>query len=118
MNDDLGDSDPASPGYGGKAVPGVFRSAGAIWPAALTQVNLFVYSDSQQQVDLQMLIPGGGSPLQQSGTSSPNAPFMTSFNVAQEGRHLLQTRLSKPGADPARLYIKVSYLGPATSNLF
>jgi alpha-amylase len=118
MDDDLGDSDPASPGYGGKAVPGTYRTAGAIWPAAGSQVNLSVYSDLPQQVDLQVLLPGSEPVLQQSGTSSPNEPFMAAFNVAQEGRHLMQARLSAAGAPPARLYVKVDYIGPATSNLF
>ena len=34
-----------------------------------------------------------------------------------EGRYILQARLSNAAAPPARLYIKVDYLGPAESTL-
>jgi hypothetical protein len=40
------------------------------------------------------------------------------FPVAVEGRYILTARLSNLGDPPARLYIKVDYLGPATSALF
>jgi alpha-amylase len=118
MADDLGDSDPASPGYGGQAVPGVYRVAGAIWPAAGSLVTLSVYSDTPQNVDLQALIPGSAPVMQQSGASSPDQPFRASFQVAAEGRHILQAKLSPAGAAPARLYVKADYLGPAISALF
>lgn len=118
MNDDLGDSSGQSPGYGGKAVPGVYRAAGAIWPAAASQVNIYVYSDTPQDIDLQVLLAGSAAVIAQSGESTATVPFSVSFAVAQEGRHLLEARLSNAGAVPARLYIKVDYLGPATSNLF
>jgi hypothetical protein len=55
MEDDLGDSNAAF-GYGGKAIPNTFRRAGAIWPAAGSQVKLSVYADAPQQVDLEMLM--------------------------------------------------------------
>jgi alpha-amylase len=59
MDDDLGDSDPATPQYGGKAIPTTFRNAGAVWPAAGSLVNLYIYSDTPQQIDLQVLQPDG-----------------------------------------------------------
>jgi alpha-amylase len=55
--------------------------------------------------------------LQKSGHSTPNVPFTANFTVAQEGRHLLQAQLSKAGDAPARIYIKVDYLGPASLNV-
>jgi len=118
MDDDLGDNDPLSLGYGGKAVPDVYRTAGAIWPAVGSQVNLYVYSDAPQQVDLLVLIPGAAAVLQASGQSTPGVPLTANFVVAREGRHLLQAKLSTAGAAPARVYIKADYLGPASSNLF
>jgi alpha-amylase len=122
MDDDLGDSDPASPGYGGRAVAGAFRTAGAIWPAAKSQVNLFVYSDAPQQLDLRVEFAGvvAGTPpaLQKNGHSTPTVPFVANFTVGPEGRYLLQSQLSTPGAPPARLYVKTDYLGPASSVLF
>ncbi len=118
MDDDLGDSDPASPGYGGKAIAGTYRLAGAIWPAAGSHVNISVYSDAALQLDLQVLIPAGMLLLDATGASSPNIPFQTGFDVGLEGRHVLQAQLSTDGAAPARIYIKVDYLGPATSSKF
>ena len=118
MDDDLGDNDPATPGYGGKAVSDSYRLAGAIWPAVGSQVNALVYSDAAQLVDLQILIPGSSPVLNQSGSSSPTVPLTAAFTVAKEGRHVVQAKLSSAGATPARLYIKLDYLGPATSDLF
>jgi alpha-amylase len=118
MDDDLGDSDPATPGYGGRAIPAVFRSAGAIWPAAGSQANFFLYSDSPQPVDFQVVGPDGTPVLAQSGESGPNVPLAPTLAIAQEGRYLLQARLSTAGAPPARIYLKADYLGPATSDLY
>jgi alpha-amylase len=119
MDDDLGDNDAASPQYGGKAISGTWRKAGSIWPAAGSQVNIFVYSDTPEQIDL-MVVPPHGSPAlpQQSGQSTPSVPFMVSITVKQEGGHLIQARLSTAGAAPARIYVKVDYIGPANSDLF
>ena len=118
MDDDLGDSSAGSLGYGGKVVPVIYRSGGAIWPAAGSQVNLFIYADTPQQVDLQVLLPNAPNVFQQSGQTTPNVPLIASLTVAQEGRHVLQARLSTAGAPAARIYIKVDYLGPALSVLF
>jgi alpha-amylase len=118
MDDDLGDASAGSPGYGGKAVAGAFRSAGSIWPAPGSAVNLFVYSDTPQQVDVQVSLPGNPPVLAISGSSTPTVPFAASFNASREGFHLLQARLSDARAAAARLYVKVEYSGPATSELF
>jgi len=118
MSDDLGDSDPATPQYGGQAIPVTYRNAGAIWPAAGSKVNLNIYSDTMQQIDLRVLQPDGSAVLQESGQSAPALPFAASFNVSEEGRHLVQVRLSIAGSVPARAYVKVDYLGPAMSTLF
>jgi len=56
--------------------------------------------------------------LQQSGASTANVPLTASFMVAEEGRHVVQAKLSRAAAVPARIYIKVDYQGPATSTLF
>jgi len=114
MDDDLGDSTTAFQ-YGGRAIPGAYRNAGAIWPAAGSQVNINIYSDAPQQVDMRVITSPPGSPavLQVSGQSGPNVPFSTNFLVGAEGRHLLQAQLSTAGSPPARLYVKVDYSGPA-----
>lgn len=117
MDDDLGDNN-ATFGYGGKAVPGVFRRAGAIWPAASSRVNFSVYADTPQQVDLEMLMPGSAPIAVPSGAATPTVPLAISVNIPAEGRYILQARLSNAAAPPARLYIKVDYLGPAESTLF
>ena len=118
MDDDLGDSDPASPQYGGQAIPLTYRNAGAIWPAAGSTVNISVYSDTALQIDLQVLAPGNTIALAKSGPSTSDLALTGSFIVLQEGRHLMQAKLSIAGAAPARIYVKADYMGPATSLLF
>jgi len=118
MDDDLGDISAGSPGYGGKVIPGTYRSAGSIWPAVGSQVNLFVYSDAPQQLNLQVSISGSPPVLTTNGTSTPTAPLTATFIVVQEGFHLIQAMLSTPGAAPGRIYVKVDYIGPTTSTLF
>ena len=107
-----------SPAYGGKAIPDAYRIAGAIWPAAASRVESIRLSDTPQQIDLNVLVPGTPAILNQTGRSTPNTPLAATFTVAHEGRHLLQAKLSTPGAPATRLYIKVDYLGPASSTLF
>jgi alpha-amylase len=117
MDDDLGDNNAVF-GYGGKAVPGTFQTAGAIWPAAGSQVNISVYADAPQQVALEMLMPGSNPVGAANGAATPEAPLVVNVNVAQEGRYVLQAKLSNAGDPPARLYVKVDYMGPAESALF
>jgi alpha-amylase len=120
MADDLGDSDPATPQYGGSAMPVTYRAAGAIWPAAGSQVNISIYTDTPQQVELVVQAPAGAPaiPAFPGGAATPNVPLMASFPVIVEGRHVLTARLSNSVDPPARLYLKVDYLGPAVSALF
>jgi hypothetical protein len=119
MADDLGDNDPATPQYGGYAIPGAYRTAGAIWPAAASQMNLSVYSDAPQQVELLIQAPAGAAAIPAlAGVATPTIPLVASFAVEVEGHHLLTVKLSNPGDPPARLYLKVDYLGPAVSAAF
>ena len=118
MDDGLGDSNPQSLQYGGKVIPGTYRTASAIWPAPASQVNIFVYSDTPQQIDFQACIAFAAPAVMQSGQCGPAVPLIAHFNVGQEGRYLLQARLSNAGAAPSRIYVKVDYIGPATSTAF
>jgi alpha-amylase len=117
LADDVGD-DNATFGYGGFAVTGAFRTAGAIWPAAGSQTAISVYADVPQQVEVQMLMPGNPPLVAASGTADPLVPLVASAKVPIEGRYILQAQLSTPGTAPARLYVKVDYLAPAVSALF
>ena len=118
MDDDLGDSDPNSPGYGGKAITGSYRTAGRIWPAAGSEVNLSIYSDAPQPVEFQVLDPGSAQVCSGTGTSTPSVPLIASFAVAREGWHTLQAKLTNSAPNPARLYVKVDYIGPAATTQF
>ncbi len=117
MEDDLGDNN-ATFGYGGRAISGTFRTAGAIWPAAGSQVNVSIYADTPAQIDFQILAPDDPPVGASSGTAGPSVPLLSGAPIADEGRYILQARLSTPGAAPAHLYVKVDYLGPASSTLF
>jgi alpha-amylase len=117
MDDDLGDNNVTF-GYGGRAIPGTFRTAGAIWPAAGSEVQIFVYADSAKQVDFVILMPGNAPVAAASGAATPNLPLTVSAQIPAEGRHVLQAKVSGPDAAPTRLYVKVEYLGPANSLLF
>jgi alpha-amylase len=117
MADDLNDNNPTF-GYGGNAIPGAFRLAGAIWPASNSQANISVYADTPQQVDFEMLMAGSTPIAALSGAATPTTPLAIGVTVQQEGRYVLQARLSNAGASPARLYVKVDYLGPAKSTRF
>lgn len=119
MADDLGDNDPATPQYGGYAIPGAYRVAGAIWPAAVSQVNISVYADGPQHVELLIQAPASATAISAfAGTATPTVPLVASFPAAVEGRHVLTAGLSDSGVPPARLYLKVDYLGPAVSTAF
>ena len=117
MDDDLGDNN-AQFGYGGRATPGTFRTAGAIWPAAGSEVRLAVYADAPQQVEVQLIPPGASAIALERGLCGPLTPLQMAAAIPAEGRHLLQARLSTAATAPARLYIKADYLGPSESSLF
>jgi alpha-amylase len=119
MADDLGDNDPATLQYGGYAIPDEYRIAGAIWPAAASQVNISVYADEPQQVDLLIQAPAGAAAIAAfAGTADPILPLVASFPAVVEGRYVLTAKLSNAGDSPGRLYLKVDYLGPAVSTAF
>ncbi len=83
MADDLGDNDPATPQYGGYAVPTVYRIAGVIWPAAPSQANISIYSDAPQQVDLLIQAPAGAPAIAPFlGPATSTVPLVASFPVA------------------------------------
>lgn len=97
MADDLGDHDPATSQHGGYAIPGAYRIAGAIWPAAAPQVNLFRYADSTQQVQLLIEAPAGAAAIPAfAGVATLTTPLVASFAIEVEGRHLLIAKLSNP----------------------
>jgi len=117
MDDDLGDNNGTF-AYGGKAISGTFRTAGAIWPAAGSEVQISIYADSAQQVDFVILMPGSAPVATATGTATPNLPLSVTTKIPVEGRHVLQARLSNSASATARLYVKVKYFGPANSTLF
>ncbi len=118
MDDDLGDSDPAAPGYGGRAIPATYRKAGAICPAPGSEVRLSVYADEALTIDIQIVPPAGKPSFNAIGNCGPAVPLTHTFHVATEGWHLLEAKLQTPGAAAARLYLKVDYLAPSASSLF
>ena len=125
LDDDLGDADPASPGYGGALVPGAYRTAGAVWVEAGTALKIAVYLDGPRAVDLQVYAPDAAGAKSRaniasslSGAASPNAPLNLQFVAVSEGYFQLACRLSNPGDSPVRAYVKVEYQAPANSTLF
>ncbi|HEY0759645.1 MAG TPA: alpha-amylase domain-containing protein [Acidisarcina sp.] len=119
MDDDLGDSDPESLGYGGRAVPAVYRTAGAIWPAAASKVMIEIYADAApQQIDVLVQVPAGGEPVVFNGSADVTVPLLIGFTVQQEGQHRLTARLSNANTTSARLYVKADYAGPSSSTTF
>jgi alpha-amylase len=117
MDDDLGDSNPQSSQYGGRAIPQAFRTAGAIWPAADSQVNLSLTADSSQQIDLQVVAHGAAPILQISGGCGQQ-PLLASFTPPTEAYYTLQVRLAGAGCPATRIYVTADYVGPATSTVF
>ena len=93
MDDDLGDS-TTNFGYGGKAVADGFRLAGAIWPAAASEVNVMVYANGPEDVSVEIVGPGGGVLAAVSGA----VPLALNAPVGVEGRYVLQAKLSTAGA--------------------
>lgn len=73
MDDDLGDNNAIFT-YSGKAIAETFRVAGAVWPARGSHVNISVYADATQQVDLQMLMPSRTPIITSSGANRDRSP--------------------------------------------
>jgi alpha-amylase len=124
MDDDLGDSNPITPGYGGKLIPGTFRKAGSIWAAANSDVNIWIYLDGAARVDLQVLKPsldGKKSSTDGAEASGGNAtnvdPLFFHFRTDREGFHQINARLNQAGTPAVRAYVKVDYIAPAQTNL-
>ena len=125
MDDDLGDSDPASPGYGGKLVGSAFRTAGAIWSEAGSIVVVSVYVDAPREIEVQVYKPdssGAKSTANGShsthGLASANAPVVLQFVAGSEGYLLLTGKLTNSADAAVRSYFKVEYQGPSASTLF
>lgn len=124
LADDLGDADPAGPGYGGRVCPGEPRTAGAIWVAANTPVRLELYADSTQPVRLSALRPSsdgakrdnqGGH--QNDGQAGPQTPLVLEFIADREGYHQLRAQ-GLPGGACTRAYLKADYQAPRESDKF
>ena len=61
-------------------------------------MNLFVYADAPQQIDLQILPPQGANALTViSGAADAETPLITSFVVTTEGAHILTAQLRVAG---------------------
>lgn len=124
LDDDLGDSSPTSLGYGGRLVSGDWRTAGAIWVAGGTKVNVWLYTDGDREAELAAMNPGPNGEKSTQHGQHPNAgkatasqPLELVFTAAGEGYHRLAARLAA-NEQPAKAYLKVEYEAPATSDKF
>lgn len=124
FEDDLGDSSPASLGYGGRLVSTDWRTAGAVWVAAGTTVHMWLYTDGEREADLTAVNPGpnGEKSTQhgqhtKAGKPAAGQPLESIFTASSEGYHRLAARLAD-GQQPARAYLKVEYEAPAMSGKF
>ena len=124
LDDDLGDRQAESLQYGGKLIPGEYRTGGAVWVAPGSVVKVWMYTDIGRSVDMRVSLPrmNGGKALDQGrhdkqGVTSPDAPLFLEFTSAREGYYQVSARLSQEGS-PVRAYIKVEYESPRTSQKF
>jgi hypothetical protein len=125
LDDDLGDARDSALGYGGKIAPGGFRTAGAIWAAAGTTVEVEVFTDGARDVEVRVLSPDqAGAKSAASGRhdahgpTSNAAPLVLAFEAEREGYHQLTARLADGIQAPTRAYLKVHYEAPARSDKF
>ena len=126
MDDDLGDSSPASPGYGGRLIPNAFRTGGSIWAADGSLIRAWVYTDHTVSLDFLILAPDPATGKKSnsaagqiaSGTAGPQQAFYIEQPARNEGYYQCQARLGVAQAGSARAYIKVEYQAPRVSNLF
>ena len=124
MDDDLGDSNPATPGYGGKLISGDFRKAGSIWTAPNSDVNIWIYVDGAADVEVQVLKPSASGQkstadgaLGTTANATNTLPLLFQFQTDREGFHQINARLANAGAVPVRAYVKVDYIAPAETAL-
>ncbi len=125
LADDLGDARPRALGYGGRVVPHAFRTAGAIWAAAGSPVDVRVYTDAERAVELRVDKPDergrksrAAGHVLRTGTASADVPLRLVFSADREGYHLLSLRLTDATQSPATAYLKVEYAAPRTSDMF
>jgi alpha-amylase len=126
LDDDLGDSSPSSPGYGGKVRPGgTFSLAGAVWAAAGTRIDVEVYTEGARDIELRISKPdangaksAGMGERSKQGRSTGQDPLRLSIDAEREGYHLLAARLTNAGQAPTRAYVKVEYEAPRESGKF
>lgn len=125
MDDDLGDARDQAPGDGGRITAAEFRTAGAIWCAANSQVNVNVYCDGTRDVEVRALKPsdtGSRSDQnghhEQSGAASNTSAATLQFTADREGYHQIRVRITDASQQPTRAYVKVDYAAPATSDRF
>ena len=127
MDDDLGDSRPNSPGYGGKVVSDAYRTGGAAWAAANSLVKVSVYLDTEagQGVAIRVNKPAANGEkskargnIDKEGTASKTNPTFLEFTAESEGYHQLSAKLTSSGATGTRAFIKVEYEAPRASGKF
>ncbi len=125
MDDDLGDSQPSSLGYGGRLCPDTFRTGGSIWVVADSTVKVELFSDGERDVELRVLRPdmrGNKSndqgQQQKQGRASSSTPLVLEFNANREGYHQLAARIANSDQACTQGYIRVEYKAPAISDKF
>ena len=125
LADDLGDNRPESLGYGGNICSDALRTAGSVWIAQGTPVKVWVYTDAERDVRLQIYEPDGQGNKSRSdgiktkaGETSNHTPLVMEFNASREGYHQLSAKLANGQRGPTRAYIKVEYEAPAESDKF
>ncbi len=125
LDDDLGDNQGESLGYGGKLVPGEYRTGGAVWVAENTVVKVWLYSDNRRAIQVCVNKPEldgtkatdqGGHSTQ--GFASSDEPLYMEFTPDREGYHQVAAKLREGRESPARGYIKVEYEAPPASQKF
>jgi alpha-amylase len=125
LADDLGDASPQSLGYGGNISSEDFRTAGSVWAAQGTRVKIWVFTDGERNVILQVHAPDDqGNKSHSSGVNtieghtSNDTSIVLEFDASREGYHQLCARLTDAAQEPTRAYIKVEYEAPAESIKF
>jgi hypothetical protein len=124
LDDDLGDSRPSAPGYGGTIASGTFRTAGAIWSARGAPVRVSLYADAPARIELVVFRPDPAGRKSRThgrrtrtGRADGTAPLVLDFTAREEGYHQLAARLAA-GTAPVRGYVKVEYQAPRVSDKF